>query len=140
LRSFELDDLANCAWTIWSTVHSVLNDTQGQIVFGRDMLFGLPFTTKYEEIRKQKQEASDAITHKENSKEVHHEYKVNDQVLLDRGVLQRSLKHLPSFQSWHMKKVHCLLLATYVKIGAIPCISSALEAHPFIMLALKDPY
>ena len=103
LRSYELEDhdfdyqdpwsqiLANCAWAIRSTVHSVLNATPAQIVFGRDMLFDLSFTTEYKEIKKRKQEASDANTHKENSKRVKHEYKVNDQVLLDRGVLQRKL-------------------------------------------------
>jgi cation transport regulator ChaB len=103
LRSFELEDhdfdyqdpwsqmLANCAWAIRSTVHSVLNATPAQIVFGRDMLFDLSFTTEYKEIMKRKQEASDVNTHKENSKRVKHEYKVNDQVLLDRGVLQRKL-------------------------------------------------
>ncbi len=103
LRSYELKDhdfdyqdpwsqiLANCAWAIRSTVHSVLNATPAQIVFGRDMLFDLSFTTEYKEIKKRKQEASDANTHKENSKRVKHDYKVNDQVLLDRGVLQRKL-------------------------------------------------
>jgi cation transport regulator ChaB len=90
LRSYELEDhdfdyqdpwsqiLANCAWAIRSTVHSVLNATPAQIVFGRDMLFDLSFTTEYKEIRKRKQEASDANTHKENSKRVKHEYKVNE--------------------------------------------------------------
>jgi hypothetical protein len=47
-------------------VHSVLNATPAQIVFGRDMLFDLSFTTEYKEIKKRKQEASDANTHKEN--------------------------------------------------------------------------
>ena len=59
LRSYQLEDhdfdyqdpwsqiLANCAWAIRSTVHSVLNDTPAQIVFGRDMLFDLSFTTEY---------------------------------------------------------------------------------------------
>jgi hypothetical protein len=55
------------------------------------MLFDLSFTTEYKEIKKRKQEASDANTHKENSKRVKHEYHINDQVLLDRGVLQRKL-------------------------------------------------
>ena len=55
------------------------------------MLFDLSFTTEYKEIKKRKQEASDANTHKENSKRVKHEYKVNDQVLLNRGILQRKL-------------------------------------------------
>jgi hypothetical protein len=64
LRSYELEDhdfdyqdpwsqiLANCAWAVCSTVHSVLNATPAQIDFGRDMLFDLPFTTEYKEIRK----------------------------------------------------------------------------------------
>jgi hypothetical protein len=103
LRSYKLEDrdfdyqdpwsqiLANCAWAICSTVYSVLNATPAWIGFGRDMLFDLSFTTEYKEIRKRKQEASDANTHKENSKRVKNEYKVNDQVLLDRGVLQRKL-------------------------------------------------
>jgi hypothetical protein len=73
------------------TVHSVLNPTPAQTVFGRDMLFDLSFATENKEIRKHKQEASDANTHKENSKRDKHEYKVNDQVLLDRGILQRKL-------------------------------------------------
>jgi hypothetical protein len=103
LRSHELEDhdfdyqdpwsqiLANCAWAIRSTVHTVLNASPAQIVFGRDMLFDLSFTTEYKEIKKRKQEASNANTHKENSKRIKHEYKVNDQVLLDRGILQRKL-------------------------------------------------
>jgi hypothetical protein len=64
LRSYELEDhdfdyqdlwsqiLAICAWAICSTVHSVLNATPAQIVFGRDMLFDFLFTTEYKEIRK----------------------------------------------------------------------------------------
>jgi hypothetical protein len=52
--------LANCAWAIRYTVHSVLNATPAQIVFGRDMLFDLYSTTEYKEIRKRKQETSDA--------------------------------------------------------------------------------
>ena len=83
--------LANCGWAIWSTVHSVLNGIPAQIVFGRDMLFDLSFTTEYKDIKKRKQEVSDANTHKESSKRVKHEYQVNDQVLLDRGLLQCKL-------------------------------------------------
>jgi hypothetical protein len=95
-RNFDYQDpwsqiLANCAWAICSTVHSVLNATPAQIVFGRDMLFDLSFTTEYKEIKKRKQEASDTNTHEEHSKRVKHEYKVNDQVLFDRGILQRKL-------------------------------------------------
>jgi hypothetical protein len=54
---------------------SVLNATPAQIVFGRGMLFDLSFTTEYKDIKKCKQEASDAKTYKENSKRVKREYK-----------------------------------------------------------------
>jgi hypothetical protein len=74
-----------------NTVHTALNASPAQIVFRRDMLFDLSFTTEHYEIKKSKQEASDANTHKENSKRINHEYKVNDQVLLDRDILQRKL-------------------------------------------------
>jgi cation transport regulator ChaB len=91
-RDFDFQDpwsqiLSNCAWAIRSTVHSVLNASPAQTVLGRDMLFDLSFTTEYKEIKKSKQETSDANTHKVNSKRVKHEYKVNDQVLFDRGIL-----------------------------------------------------
>jgi hypothetical protein len=36
---------ADCAWQIHSTVHRILDATPLQIVFGRDMLFSLSFTT-----------------------------------------------------------------------------------------------
>jgi hypothetical protein len=54
LHEFEFDQqnpwsqiLANCAWAISSTIHSVINATPAQIVFGRDMLFDQSFTTEF---------------------------------------------------------------------------------------------
>jgi hypothetical protein len=55
------------------------------------MLFDLSFTTEYKEIRKGKQEASDANTHKEKLHRVKHKFEVNYQVLLDRRILQHNL-------------------------------------------------
>jgi hypothetical protein len=58
LRSYELEDhdfdyldpwlqiLANCTWSICSTVQSVLKAPPAQIVFGRDMLFDSSFITE----------------------------------------------------------------------------------------------
>jgi hypothetical protein len=42
--------LADCAWLIHSTGHSILDATPAQIVFGRDMLFDLSFTTNYNQL------------------------------------------------------------------------------------------
>jgi pyruvate kinase len=54
------------------------------------MLFDISFTIDYKEIKKVNKRAQ-MPKHTENSKRVKHEYKVNDQVLLDRGILQRKL-------------------------------------------------
>ena len=55
------------------------------------MLLNLSFTTDYTEIGKGKQKSSDANAHKENTKSVKHENKVNDQVLKDRRIFQCKL-------------------------------------------------
>jgi hypothetical protein len=41
--------LANCACTISSTAHSILDVAPAQIMFGRDKLFDLAFTINYNE-------------------------------------------------------------------------------------------
>jgi hypothetical protein len=41
------------------TTDSILDVTPEPIVFGRDMLFDLSFTTIYDELQNQKQKASD---------------------------------------------------------------------------------
>jgi hypothetical protein len=76
--------LANCTWAIRSTAHSISDATPAQIVFGRDMLFDLSFTTNYNDLKNKKQKASDLNVDRENTKRIKYDYKVNDQILLDR--------------------------------------------------------
>ncbi len=35
--------LNDASWVIWSTHHTVLKASPGAAIFGRDMLFGIPF-------------------------------------------------------------------------------------------------
>jgi hypothetical protein len=58
LESFEFDNydpwsqiLANCAWAISSTVHSILDTATAQIVFVRNILFDLSYTSNYNEVK-----------------------------------------------------------------------------------------
>jgi hypothetical protein len=93
---FDFDDpwsqiLSNCAWAIRSTAHSILDATPAQIVFGRDMLFDLSFTTNFKDLINKKQKASDLNVDRENNKRIKYDYKINDLILLDRGTLQRKL-------------------------------------------------
>jgi hypothetical protein len=98
LENFEFDYydpwsqiLANCAWAIRSTAYSILDATPAQIVFGRDMLFDLSFTTNYNELKNKKQKASDLNADRENTKRIKYDYKVNDIIILDCGTLQRKV-------------------------------------------------
>ena len=52
------------------------------------MLLDLSFTIEKLDIKKHKQEASHASTHKETSMRVKDEFKVNDQLFLEKVTLQ----------------------------------------------------
>jgi hypothetical protein len=66
IRTFELENfefdyndpwsqiLANCAWEISLKEHRILDATLAQIVFGKNKLFDLSFTTNYSELKKLK--------------------------------------------------------------------------------------
>jgi hypothetical protein len=42
--------LDNAAWAICSTYHTVLKASPGAAIFGRDMLFDIPFIAKWNKI------------------------------------------------------------------------------------------
>jgi transposase InsO family protein len=44
--------LSAAAWAIRSTIHTTLQATPGQLVFGRDMLLNIPFKADWAAIRK----------------------------------------------------------------------------------------
>ena len=106
LRTYELekyhfnpDDpwteiLSSCAWAIRSTVHTVLNATPAQLVYGRDMIYDFAFARDWITIKQKRQDAIIKSNIRENKKRIPHTYKPGDQVLLDRGILQRKLSPL----------------------------------------------
>jgi hypothetical protein len=56
--------------------------TPGQLVFGRDMIYGIEHKANWEYIRQKKQKSIDYSNKRENSKRIAHKYKVGDKVLL----------------------------------------------------------
>jgi hypothetical protein len=86
LRTFELENkeldpndpwghfLSAAAWAIRSTVHTTLNVTPGQLVFGRDMLLPNQIKTNWARIRQRKQDIINVNNCKENAKRIEHEY------------------------------------------------------------------
>ena len=97
IRTFELEDnyleeddpwkgiLSATAFAVRSTFHTTLQNSPGQLVFGRDMIFNIKHTANWEYIRARKQRIINKNNERENSKRKHYEYKVGDQVLLHKG-------------------------------------------------------
>jgi hypothetical protein len=74
--------LDNAAWAICSTYHTVLKASPGMAIFGRDMLFDIPFIADWNKIGDYRQCQTDLNTALKNSKRVDYDYKVGDKVLL----------------------------------------------------------
>ena len=58
--------LTNAAWAIRSTYHTVLKASPGAAIFGRDMLFDIPFIAHWKKIREHRQILTDRNTSCEN--------------------------------------------------------------------------
>ena len=71
-----------------STVHTTMQATPMQLVFGCDAIMNLTFDANWYLIKMQKQEAITKNNAKENSKCIQHEYKFNDQVLVKNQIYQ----------------------------------------------------
>ena len=85
IRTFELEDnyleeddpwkgiLSATAFAVRSTFHTTLQNSPGQLVFGRDMIFNIKHTANWEYIRARKQRIINKNNERENSKRKHHE-------------------------------------------------------------------
>jgi transposase InsO family protein len=97
IRTFELEDnyldeedpwkgiLSATAFAVRSTFHTTLQQTPGQLVFGRDMIFNILHTADWEYIKQRKQQIINLNNKRENAKRTEHVYQEGDQVLLRKG-------------------------------------------------------
>jgi len=87
--------LTDIAWTICSTYHTELKASPGTAIFGRDMLFNIPFLDDWKKIRDHGQHQTHLNTEHENRSCRDWDYKGGDQVLyLKDGILRKS-------ESWY---------------------------------------
>jgi hypothetical protein len=107
LRSFDLENnhenleeqednpfdyfLQSTAWAIRSTYHKTLQATPCQLVFGRDIIHNIAFRANWDQIQKRKQDIINKSNQKENKSQIPYEYKVGDQVLVERPEILRKL-------------------------------------------------
>lgn len=88
----DVDDfLTNAAWAIRSTHHTVLQSTPAAAVFGRDMLFDIPFQTDWAAVGRRRQELVDRNSARENARRIDYDYRIGQKVLLRLdGILRKA--------------------------------------------------
>ena len=97
MRTFEFEEkeldtndpwgyfLSAAAWAIRSTVHTTLDATPGQLVFGRDMRLPIQIKTDWARIRQRKQDMINVNNRKENAKRIEHKYRVGEKSLVGKS-------------------------------------------------------
>ena len=84
--------LINIAWAIRSTYHTVLKATPGAAIFGRDMLFDIPYIADWNQIGKRGQTLVDQSCAKTNMRWIDFDYDVGQKVLLTQDGIPRKLE------------------------------------------------
>jgi len=98
--------LTNASWAIRSTYHTVLKASPGAAIFGRDMLFDIPYIADWNKVGEHRQRQTDRNTARENESRVDYDYKVGGKVLIRKdGILRKSESRYDS-DPWTITSVH----------------------------------
>jgi hypothetical protein len=98
--------LDNAAWVICSTYHTVLKASPGVAIFGRDMLFDIPFIADWNKIGDYRQCQTNLSTAGENKRGVDYDYKVGDRVLVIQDGILHKAQSPHGKESWTIMTVH----------------------------------
>ncbi len=81
----------NAGWAIFTTYHTVLESSPGVEIFGREMLFDIPYISDWKKIRKTRQAQTNRQTLHENASRVDFDYTVGVHVLVrEDGILRKA--------------------------------------------------
>jgi hypothetical protein len=98
--------LADAAWTICSTHHTVLKASPGVAIFGRYMLFDILFIADWKIIGEHRQRLTDHNTAHENEGRIDYDYKVGQKILVqNQGILPKA-QSLWQIDPWTITTVH----------------------------------
>jgi hypothetical protein len=98
--------LDNVAWAFLSTYHTVLKASPGAAVFGRDMLFDIPFVADWHKIGEQRQSLTNSGNQCKIAKQIDYNYKVGDKVLLINESILRKAESAYGKKPWTITTVH----------------------------------
>jgi len=81
----------DAAWAICSTHHTVLLSSPGVAIFGRDMLFDIPYLADCGKIGEHRQAQTDRNTARKNAQRADYDYAVGGQVMVKKdGILRKA--------------------------------------------------
>jgi hypothetical protein len=118
LRTFELDMaesvkasdidffLSDAAWAVCSTYYTVLKASPGAAIFGRDMLFDIPFIADWQKIGEFRQKLTDRSNARENEGRIDYDYTVGQKVLLRKEGILRNAESKWHKNPWLITTVH----------------------------------
>ena len=98
--------LPDAVWAIRSTYHTVLKASSGAAIFGRDMLFDIPFLADWHKIGEHRQRQTDLHTAREIRSRRDWDYKVGDKVLLRKDGILRKSESRYECDPWTITLVH----------------------------------
>ncbi len=96
----------NEAWVICSTYHTVLKASPGAAIFGRDMLFDVPFIADWKLIGDNRQRRTDHNNDNKNKKRVDYDYKVGDKILIRKDGILHKAESIWKKEPWAITTVH----------------------------------
>jgi len=83
--------ISDTAWAIHSTYHTVLKAFPGAAIFGRDMLFDIPFIADWKKFEEHRKLLTDRNTARENEGWIDYNYQVGQKVLVrNDGILRKA--------------------------------------------------
>ena len=98
--------LTDVAWVICSTYHTVRNASPEAAIYGRDMLFNIPYLADWKQIGDYRQCQTDLNTLHENLSHIDWDYKVGDQVLIWKEVILCKTESRYDCDPWTITSVH----------------------------------
>ncbi len=98
--------LDNAAWAIRSKYHTVLKASPVAAIFGRDMLFDIPFVADWHKIGERRQSLTNRGNQRENVKRIDYDYKVRDKVLVINGGILHKAESAYGKELWTITTVH----------------------------------
>ena len=100
------DFLVNASWAICSTYHTVLKSTPRAAIFGRDMLFDIPYVADWNVIGKRRQEQVESTNRCENKSRLPYNYVIGGKILIKKdGILCKAEDKYEG--PYTITQVHC---------------------------------